>query len=178
MKGTLVLPNMTAVVKTLVPARPVNSFLSTNIHFSDRNPDEFTTRFQEDFQPFSIKKVNPTPQPTPAQVHHKDLRHIKEQLTEAKESYPPHALPKITHKKQWTTLYTSFKMQTDPMEVDFQTTQSQSFCQKPFHPPANLIRPLQSIKNTKEALPESTNKSTFTPHQSSPVGKATVKHLG
>lgn len=172
---------MTAVVKTLLPARPVKSFLSTNIPFLDRNnPDEFSTRFQEDFQHLSFKKVNSIPQPTPAQVDHKDLRHIKEQLTEAKESYPHHPLPKRTRKPQWTTLYTSFKMQTDAEEVDFQTTQSQTFCPKPFHPPATLMRPLQSIKNIQqeEKPPESTNKSTFTPHQSSPVVKATAKHLG
>lgn len=181
LERTLVLSNMTAVVKTLVPAKSRKSFLSTNIPFLDRNnTDEFSTRFQEDFQPFSFKKVNSFPQPTPAQVDHKDLRHIKEQLTEVMESYPHHPLPKITRKKRWTTLYNSFKMQTDPAEVDFQTTQSQTFCPKPFQPPATLMRPLQSFKNIQqeETPPESTNKSTFTPHQRSPVAKATAKHLG
>lgn len=172
---------MTAVVKTLLPARPVKSFLSTNIPFLDRNnPDEFSTRFQEDFPAFPYNKTKPVRQLTPAQVDHKDLRRIKEQLTEAMVSYHRHPLPNKTNKPRWTTLYTNFKMQTDPREIAFLTTQSQNFCPKPLQPPPLPIRPLESIKKLQqvEKLPESTNKSTFTPHQSFPAVKATSKRLG
>lgn len=174
---------MTAVVKTLIQARPVGKevLLSTNIPFLDRNnPDAFSTRFKEDFQPFSSKKVEPVCPPAPAQVDHKDLRHNKEYLTEAMVSYHPHPLPRMTRTPRWTTLCTNFKMQTDPGEAAFLTTQSQKFRPQPFQPPPTPIRQTEAIKKIQqvEKLPESTNKASFTPHCGSPVIKATVKHLG
>lgn len=172
--------SVTAAVKTLAPARPIKSLPSTSILFLDRNnPDNFSTRFQEDFQPFPLKKVKPFRPSLSANVDHKDVRHINEILTEAKDSYHYHPLPKLTRLPRWTTLYTNFKMQTDPTEVGFLTTQSQAFCPKPFHPPAPCFWPSQSFKVQQvEAPPESTNKSSFTPHQSSAVVKASAKHLG
>ncbi|KAK2908049.1 hypothetical protein Q8A73_009122 [Channa argus] len=169
---------MTAVVKTLTPARPVKSFLSTNIPFLDRNnQDAFSTHFQDDFKPLSIKKARPFCPSTPAQVINKDLRYKKEHLTETMESYHLHPLPKITRTPRWSLLYTNFKMQTDPSEATFLTTQSQNFCPKAFQPPSTLMRPPQSIKIQQvEKLPESTTKATFTPHVGYPIAKAKAKH--
>lgn len=174
---------MTAVVKTLIPARleGKDALLSTHIPFLDRNnPKAFISSFQEDFQPLSSKKVDPVSQPTPAQVDHKDLRHIKEYLTEAMVSYQRPPLPQITRTPSWTRLYTNFKMQTDPGEVDFLTTQSQKFCPQPLQAPPTSIRPSLAIKKIQhmEKLPESIQKASFPAHHGSPLVKATVKHLG
>ncbi|XP_028443958.1 uncharacterized protein LOC114561975 isoform X2 [Perca flavescens] len=173
---------MTAVVKTLSQARPVGKdfHLSTNIPFLDRNnPDAFSTCSQKDFQPLSSKKAEPFRPPTKAQLDHKDLRHIKEYLTEAMVSYHRHPLLQITRTPRWTTLHTNFKMQTDPGEVAFLTTQSQNFQPQPFQPPPTLIRHTKVNKKTQhvEKLPESTNKASFTLHRRCPVVKATAKHL-
>ncbi|XP_040895693.1 uncharacterized protein LOC121183007 [Toxotes jaculatrix] len=171
---------MTAVVKTLIPAHPVEFLLSTNIPFLDRNnPDAYSTRFREDFQPCSFKKAEPVHQPIPAQVDHKDLRHIKECLTETMVSYHHHPLPQITRTPQWTKLYTNFKMQTDPREVTFLTTQSQNFKPQHFQAPPTPFRLTEAIKKIQqvEKFPDSTSKATFTPHYGVPVVKATVKHL-
>ncbi len=171
---------MTAVVKTLIQARP-EFLLSTNIPFLDRNnPDAFSTRFKEDFQPFYSKKAEPVSQPAPAQVDHKDLRHIKEYLTEAMVSYHPHPLSQMTRTPRWPTLCTNFKMQADPREVAFLTTQSEKFRPEPFQPPPTPIRQTEAIKKIQqvEKLPESTNKASFAPHRGSPAVKASAKHLG
>lgn len=100
---------MTAVVKTQIQPHPVGKevVLSSNIPFLDRNPDAFSTRFQEDFQPLSTKKAEDVRRPTPAQVDHKDLRYIKEYLTEAMDSYQRHPLPQMTRTQHWTTLCTN-----------------------------------------------------------------------
>lgn len=174
---------MTALVKTLIPARPVGKdfLLSTNIPFLDRNhPDAFSTRFQEDFQPFSSRKAEPVRQAVAAEVDHKDLKHIKEYLTEGMASYQRHPLPQMTRTPRWTTLYTNFKMQTDPGEAGFLTTQSQNFRPQPFQPPPTAIRQTPATKKIQqvEKTPESINKASFTPHQRSPVVKASAKHLG
>ncbi|KAL7397247.1 hypothetical protein ABVT39_019155 [Epinephelus coioides] len=173
---------MTAMVKTLIQARPVGKdfLLSTNIPFLDRNnPDAFTKHFQEDFQPFSSKKQEVVPPPIPAQVDHKDLRHIKEYLTEARVSYHCHPLPQITRTPPLTALHTNFKMQTDPGEVTFLTTQSQKFQPWPFQHPPTPIRHTETTKKIQhvETLPESTSKASFTPHHHCPVVKAASKHL-
>lgn len=173
--------NMTAVVKTLIPAHPVEFLLSTNIPLRDKhNPDAHSTRFWEDFQPCSSKKVEMVRQLTTAQVDQKDLRHIKDYLTEARVSYHRHPLPQMTRTPRWSTLCTNFKMQTDPREVAFLTTQSQEFRIQHFQAPPAPIRPTQAIKKIQqmEEPPESTNKATYTPHYGSPNVKATVKHLG
>lgn len=175
--------SMTAVVKTLIPARPAGKefFLSTNIPFLDRNnPDAFSTRFQEDFQYVSSKKAEPACQLAPAQVDHKDLRYIKEYLTEAMVSYRRHPLPQMTRTPRWPSLFTNFKMQTDPEEVAFLTTQSQQYQPQPFQPRPTPIRQTLATKKIQQVEKplESTNKASFTPHNSFPVVKATVKHLG
>ncbi|XP_037626106.1 uncharacterized protein LOC119488471 [Sebastes umbrosus] len=113
------------------------------------------------------------------QVDHKDLRHIKEYLTEAKASYPCHSLPEITRTPCWTKFYTNFKMQTDPGEVAFLTTQAQTYQPWPFQPRPTPIRHPEAAKMIQHVgkLPESTNKASFTPHRHCPVVKATAKHL-
>ncbi|XP_029001813.1 uncharacterized protein LOC114853070 isoform X2 [Betta splendens] len=170
---------MAPAVKTLVPARPVKSVLSTNILFLDgNNPDDFSTCFQEDFQHFSCKKVKPFCPSFPARVDHKDVRHINEKLTEAMDSYRHHPLPMMTRVPRWAMLHTNIKMEADPTEAGFLTTQSQAFCPKPSQPPTTRFRPSQSFKVQQvEPLPESTNKSSFPPHQSSAVVKVAAKHL-
>ncbi|XP_034737111.1 uncharacterized protein LOC117950303 [Etheostoma cragini] len=174
---------MTAVVKTLSLNRPVGKdfHLSTNIPFLDRNnPDAFSTCSQKDFQPFSSKKAEPFRPPAQAQLDHKDLRYIKEYLTEAMVSYQRQPMLQITRTPRWTTLYTNFKMQTDPGEVSFLTTQSQNFPPRAFQPPPTLIRHTKASKKTQhlEKLPESTSKASFISHRRRcPVVKATAKHL-
>lgn len=174
---------MSAVVKTLIQGRPVGKdfFLSSNIPFLDRDrPDAFSTRFQEEYRPFTSKKAEPFSPPTAAQVDHKDLRHIKEYRTDAKESYHAHKMPQITRIPAWTMLQTNFKMQTDPGEEAFLTTQSQQFCHQPFQPPPSPIRQIETPKAIQHAekLPESTNQASYTPHNCCPVLKASAKHLG
>ncbi|XP_033936366.1 uncharacterized protein [Pseudochaenichthys georgianus] len=173
---------MSAVVKTLIQGRPVGKdfFLSSNIPFLDRDrPDAFSTRFQEEYRPFTSKKAEPFSPPTAAQVDHKDLRHIKEYRTDAKESYHAHKMPQITRIPAWTMLQTNFKMQTDPGEEAFLTTQSQQFCHQPFQPPPSPIRQIETPKAIQHAekLPESTNQASYTPHNCCPVLKASAKHL-
>ncbi|CAK6972187.1 uncharacterized protein LOC122989106 isoform X1 [Scomber scombrus] len=173
---------MTAVVKTLIPARPVgkDSFLSTNIPFLDRNnPKAFSTSFKEHFQPVCSKKADPVSHPSPAQVDHKDLRYIKEYLTEAMVSYQRHPLPQITRTPSWAKLYTNFKMQRDHGEVGFLTTQSQTFQPRPFQPPSASIQPSLAIKTMQqvEQFPESIQKDSYPPKNGSPPIKPTVKHL-
>uniref|UniRef100_A0A3B4U4D7 Si:dkey-13m1.5 n=1 Tax=Seriola dumerili TaxID=41447 RepID=A0A3B4U4D7_SERDU len=133
----------------------------------------------EDFKPCSSKKAEPVPQPMPAQVDHKDLRHVKEYKTEAMVSYHPHSLPQITRTPRWTKLCTNFKMQTDPKEVTFLTTHSEKLQPQPFQAPPTPIRQSEAIKKIQqvEKLPKSTYKATFNPHRGSPVVKPTVKHL-
>ncbi|XP_023133972.2 uncharacterized protein si:ch211-198o12.4 [Amphiprion ocellaris] len=170
---------MTAVVKTLIPARPVGKELLSNIPFLDtNNPDVYSTRFQEDFQHFNSKKAEPLCQPSPAQVIHNNLKH-KEYLTEVKMSYQYHPLKPTTCIPKWTTLLTNFKMQTDPKEVTFLSTQSQQYQPHPFQPPAAPIRPTLVTKNIQQeqTLSESTTQAAFIRHHSSPLVKATVKHL-
>ncbi|GAA6235333.1 uncharacterized protein LOC108896134 [Lates japonicus] len=173
---------MTALVKTLIPACPVEYLVFTNIPFLDKNnPDVYSTRFKEDFQPCSSKKVEPVPPAITAQVDHRDLRHIKEYLSEATASYHRHPLPQITRTPRWAKLCTNFKMQTDPGEAasSFLTTQSQKFQPQPFQAPPTPFRLTEAIKKIEqeEKFPESTNKATFTLHHGSPVIKPTVKHL-
>ncbi|XP_044056382.1 uncharacterized protein si:dkey-13m1.5 [Siniperca chuatsi] len=173
---------MTAVVKTLIQAHPVGKEfpLSTNIPFMDRNnPDAFSTCFREDFKTFSSKKAEPAHQPTPAQMDHKDLRHIKEYLTEAMVSYQHLPLPQMTRTPRCTKLYTNFKMQTDPGEVALLTTQSKKFWPQPFQHPPTPIQQTLAIKQIQQVdkIPESTNKASFIPHHGSHVVKATAKHL-
>ncbi|XP_071342818.1 uncharacterized protein [Trachinotus anak] len=171
---------MTAVVKTLVPACPSEFLPSTKLPFVDKdNPDGYSTTFKEDFKPCSFKKAEPVYKPTPAQVHHRDLKHIKEYLTEPMVSYHRHPLPQTASIPRWTALLTNFKMQTDPREVTFPTIQSQKLQPQPFQAPPAPIRQTQAIKRIQqvEKTPESTNKATFTPHRGSPVVKPTVKHL-
>ncbi|XP_026179263.1 uncharacterized protein LOC117152616 [Mastacembelus armatus] len=171
---------MAAGVKTLIPARPVEQLLSTNIPFLDRNnPDGYLTHFQKEFQPWPFCKAEPVYQPTLTQVDQKKWRQKNLYLTEAMTSYHHHPLPQITRTPRWTKLYTNFKMQTDPKEVASLTTEFQNYKPHPFQPPPTLIRPPQGIKKIEqvEKHPESTNKATFTPHHVSPVIKATVKHL-
>ncbi|XP_073332591.1 uncharacterized protein [Pagrus major] len=172
---------MTAAVKNLVKARPADKefLLSTNIPFLDSNPDAFSTRFQEDFKPSPNKKTVSFSLPSLAQVDHKDVRYIKEYLTEAMVSYKRHPLPQITHIPRWTTLCTNFKMQTDNREVAFLTTHSQKFQPLPFLARRAPIRKALAIKKIQqvEKTPESTNQASFTPQHGSPVVKATVKHL-
>ncbi|XP_044217720.1 uncharacterized protein LOC122989106 isoform X1 [Thunnus albacares] len=166
--------NMTAMVETLIPARPVH------IPALDRhNPKPFSTSFQEDFQPVFSKKVDPVSEPIPADVDHKDLRHNKEYLTEVKASYQRHPLPQITRAPCRTRFCTNFKMQTDPGEIDYLTTTSQKFRPQPFQPPPTSIRPSLAIKKIQqvEKLPESIQKASFPPQHGSPLIKATVKHL-
>lgn len=170
---------MPAVVKTLIPAGPAEFLPSTIMLFLDKdNSDVYSTQFQEDREPRSSQKAEPVRQPTPAQVDHKDLRHIKEYLTEVKVSYQRHPLPQMTRTLRWTMLCTNFKMPTDPGKVTLITTQSQNF--QPFQVPPTPIRPQQAIKNIqrKKKLPESTNKATFTAHRGLSIVKAAVKHLG
>eukprot|EP00064_Thunnus_orientalis_P007831 superscaffoldBa00000892_g7853 len=165
---------MTAMVETLIPARPVH------IPALDRhNPKPFSTSFQEDFQPVFSKKVDPVSEPIPADVDHKDLRHNKEYLTEVKASYQRHPLPQIARAPCRTRFYTNFKMQTDPGEIDYLTTTSQKFRPQPFQPPPTSIRPSLAIKKIQqvEKLPESIQKASFPPQHGSPLIKATVKHL-
>lgn len=183
MSRTRLVSNMTAVVKTLIPARPVgkDSYLSTNIPFlGGKNPKAFSTSFKEHFQPVCSKKADPVSHPSPAQVDHKDLRYIKEYLTEAMVSYPRHPLPEITRTPSWAKLYTNFKMQRDHGEVGFLTTQSQTFQPRPFQPPSASIQPSLAIKTTQqvEQFPESIQKDSYPPKQGSPPIKPTVKHLG
>ncbi|XP_045906368.1 uncharacterized protein si:dkey-13m1.5 isoform X1 [Micropterus dolomieu] len=173
---------MTSVVKTLIQTRPVGKefFLTTNIPFLERhNPDAFSTSFQEDFQPLSLSKTEPAHQPHQAQVDHKDLRHIKEFLTEVMVSYQRHPLPQMTRTPRWTKLHTNLKMQTDPGEVTFLTTQSQAFQPQPFQHRPTPIRQTLGIKKIQQVgkIPESVNKVSFTPHHGSPVVKAMAKHL-
>ncbi|XP_034439654.1 uncharacterized protein LOC117760616 isoform X1 [Hippoglossus hippoglossus] len=94
-------------------------------------------------------------------------------------SYQCHPLPQMTRTPQMTRLRTNFEMQTDPEEVAFLTTYSQKFQAWPFQVPPTPIRPTQAVKNNQhvEKLPESTNRSTFTPHHSPSIVKATAKHL-
>ncbi|XP_036970256.1 uncharacterized protein LOC119028417 [Acanthopagrus latus] len=172
---------MTAVGKDLIRARPANKefHLSSNVPFLDSNPDAFSTRFQEDFQPSSPKKTVSFSLPTLAQVDHKDVRYIKEYLTDALVSYKRHPLPQITRIPRWTALCTNFKMQTDDKEDTFLTTQSQKFQPQPFQARRDPILPVLAIKKIQEVewTPESTSKASFTPQHVSPVVKATVKHL-
>ena len=174
--------SMTAVVKTLIQARPVGKdrLLSSNIPFLERNPDAFTTTFQDDFQRVSSKKAKPFSNSITAQVDHKDLRHNEKYQTEANVSYQRHPLPQMTRTPRWTKLYTNFKLQTDPEEVSFLTTQAQNFQPQPFQPPRTPIRHEEGIKGNQqvEKLPESTCRASFTPQHGSPVVKAKVKHLG
>ncbi|XP_051233428.1 uncharacterized protein si:dkey-13m1.5 [Dicentrarchus labrax] len=171
---------MTALVKTLVQARPVGkNRLSTNIPFPDNNPDVYSTSFQEDFQPFTSKKAEPFSLPTHVEVDHKDLRYFKDYLTEAMVSYQRHPLPQIHCTPHWNALRTNFKMQTDPGEDHFLTTQSQKFPHHPFQPLRTPIRqPLAAKKIQQlEKLQESTTRASFTLHRGSPVVKVKVKHL-
>lgn len=174
--------NMTAVVKNLIRARPADKefLLSTNIPFLDGNPDAFSTRFQEDFQPSSPKKIVSFSLPTPAQVDHKDVRYIKEYLTDALVSYKRHPLPQITRIPRWPALCTNFKMQTDNRKDTFLTTQSQKFQPQPFQARRAPIQPVLAIKKIQQVewTAESTSQASFTPQHVSPVVKATVKHLG
>ena len=176
-RKTPVESNMTAVVETQSPARTVEFLLPTNISdYSHAN----STQFQDDFLPWSSTRADRVRKPTPAQVDHKDLRHVKEYVTEAMASYQCHPLPQMTRTPQRTRLRTNFEMQTDPEADAFLSTYSQKFQAWPFQVPPSPIRPTQAVKNNQhvEKLPESTNRSTFTPHHSPSIVKATAKHLG
>ncbi|CAB1420340.1 unnamed protein product [Pleuronectes platessa] len=123
---------MTALVETQSPAHPVEFLLPTNI--SDHSHAN-STQFQDDLRPWSSTRAEGVRKPTPAQVDHKDLRHIKEYVTEAMASYQCHPLPEMIRTPQMTRLPTNFEMQADPEGDAFLTTYSQKFQAWPFQVP-------------------------------------------
>lgn len=173
--------SLMASVKTIIQVRPVDKgCVRSNIPFLNSDPDAFSTRHQEDFKPFSIKRTKPFSEPMPAEVDHKDLKYINENLTEMMTSYQPYVVPKVTYIPRWTMLKTNFKMHADPGQIDFLTTHSRELRPRPFQLPPLPFRLLSGYKKPEhvEKLPESSYQASFIPHRGSPVVKATAKHLG
>lgn len=142
--------------------------------------EAFKTTFQTDFNSFAtLQKRFAISRPIPAQVEHKDLRRIKEYLTEAVKSYPHHPQIPLSRTPAWTKLCTNFQMHKDPRQVNFLTTQAEGF--QPLASTHTIpIRPVMAIKKKQleEKLPVTTHKASFTPYNVSPIVKAKVKHLG
>lgn len=176
----MVLSMTVLLEKTLISARRMGKELLpfTNIPFLYRNvPDAYSTCFQEDFQHFNLKKVEPCHHPVPAQGHAKDLGYT-EYFTETAVSYQHHSLPQIPlipramHK-------TNFKMETDSRMAEFLTTHAQNFQAHSLQLPQRPIRPTFAtmwIQHVEKLL-ESTIRVSFIPHSGSPFVKATGKHL-
>lgn len=169
-----------ASVKTII--RPVDKgCLRSNIPFLNSDPDAFSTHHQEDFKPFSIERTKPFSEPMAAEVDHKDLKYINENLTEMMTSYQPYTVPPVTCVPRWIKLKTNFKMHADPGHIAFLTTQTQDDLRpRPFQLPPLPFRPSSGYKKPEqvEKLPESSCQASFIPHHVSPVVKATTEHLG
>nr|XP_046158747.1 testis-expressed protein 45 isoform X1 [Oncorhynchus gorbuscha]XP_046158757.1 testis-expressed protein 45 isoform X1 [Oncorhynchus gorbuscha]XP_046158764.1 testis-expressed protein 45 isoform X1 [Oncorhynchus gorbuscha]XP_046158775.1 testis-expressed protein 45 isoform X1 [Oncorhynchus gorbuscha] len=142
--------------------------------------EAFKTTFQTDFNSLAtLPKRFAISRPIPAQVEHKDLRRIKEYLTEAVKSYTHHPQIPLCRTPAWAKLCTNFQMHKDPRQVNFLTTQAEGF-QQLASTHTKPIRPVMAIKKKQleEKLPVTTHKASFTPYNVSPIVKAKVKHLG